>query len=118
MLPVSISSIPVHLATGATDMRKGINGLTAEVYEYFEIDIFSESLFAFCSRSRKIVKILYWDSNGFCLWVKQLQKGRFQWPSDEEDVLNITSKELAWLLSGLEVKQQIKHQSLKYKTLA
>jgi transposase len=60
----------------------------------------------------------YWDSNGFCLWAKQLQKGRFQWPLDEEDVLNITSKELAWLLSGLEVKQQIKHQSLQYKTLA
>jgi len=117
MLPVSISSIPVHLATGSTDMRKGINGLAAEIYEYFEADIFSNSLFAFCSRSRKLVKILYWDSNGFCLWVKMLQKGRFKWPEDEKDVLNISSKELAWLLSGLEVKQQVKHQSLQYKTL-
>jgi len=97
MLPVSISSIPVHLATGTTDMRKGINGLSAEVYEYFEADIFSESLFAFCSQSRKIVKILYWDSNGFCLWSKKLQKGRFRWPLDEEDVLDITSRELCAL---------------------
>lgn len=117
MLPVSLSSIPVHLATGSTDMRKGINGLASEIYEYFEADIFSNSLFAFCSHSRKLVKIIYWDSNGFCLWSKKLQKGRFRWPEDEEDVLSITSKELAWLLSGLEVKQQVKFQSLQYKTL-
>ena len=117
MLPMSISSLPVHLATGATDMRKGINGLSAEIYEYFDADIFSNSLFAFCNRSRKIVKILYWERNGFCLWSKQLQKGRYRWPENEDDVLKITSRELAWLLSGLDVKQKSNHHALHYSVL-
>ena len=114
---MSIPSIPVHLATGSTDMRKGINGLSAEVYEYFDADIFSNSLFAFCNRSRKIIKILYWETNGFCLWVKQLQKGCYKWPENEDDVLKITSRELAWILSGLDVKQKSNHRPLHYSVL-
>ncbi len=105
MLPAMAMSIPVYLATGATDMRKSINGLSLEVSEFFEVSLFSRALFAFCNRRRNLVKVLYWDSNGFCLWSKQLQKGCFKWPQEKEDVLSITSYEFGWILSGLELKQ-------------
>ena len=77
MLPVNINPNPVYLATGATDMRKSINGLAQEVYSYFEADLFSGSIFAFCNKRKKIVKLLYWDGTGFCLWMKRLDKNRF-----------------------------------------
>lgn len=58
----------VYLAVGNTDMRKSINGLSILVEEYLEMNPFSGHLFAFCNRRRNMIKILYWDRNGFCLW--------------------------------------------------
>ena len=58
--------VQVFIALGATDMRKSINGLSIIVEEELGLDLFSGNLFAFCNRNRDIVKILYWDYNGFC----------------------------------------------------
>jgi transposase len=99
-------------------MRKAINGLSILVQEDFEVDIFSGALFGFCNFRRKIVKFLYWDTNGFCLWVKRLERGRFKWPDSKEDILKISSRQLSWLLSGLEVKQRCSHKELFYKHLS
>ena len=71
----SISKI--YIAIGATDMRKSINGLSSLVVEHFELDVFSGHLFAFCNRRRDIIKILFWDKNGFCIWHKRLEKDYF-----------------------------------------
>ncbi len=79
----------VYLALGTTDMRKSINGLSLLVEEQFELNLFSDSLFAFCNRRRDMVKILYWGENGFCLWMKRLERDRFRWPKREEDVMEI-----------------------------
>ena len=62
----------VYLATGSTDMRKAICGLSMLVEGALELDPFSGHFFAFCNRRRSIVKVLYWDRNGFCLWQNQL----------------------------------------------
>ena len=67
----------VFLVLGTTDMRKAINGLSLLVAEHLEMDVFSGHLFAFCNRDRSIIKILYWDNNGFCLWQKRLERHRF-----------------------------------------
>ncbi|MCP4119578.1 MAG: IS66 family insertion sequence element accessory protein TnpB [Desulfobacteraceae bacterium] len=99
-------------------MRKSINGLSILVADTLEPDLFSGHLFAFCNRKRDIVKILYWDRNGFCLWHKRLEKDRFQWPETEEDVVDIHSHELAWLLDGLSLKQGEAHQQLSYTIVA
>lgn len=63
----ALPDIKVFLAVGSIDMRKSINGLSILVAEHLEMDPFSGHLFAFCNRTRNIVKILYWDRNGFCL---------------------------------------------------
>ena len=70
----------VYIATGITDMRKSINSLSILVSDQLELDPLSGHLFAFCNRKRDIIKILYWDINGFCLFHKRLEKNRFQWP--------------------------------------
>ena len=63
-----LPGLRVYLAVGVTDMRKSINGLSILVQDQLDLDPISGHLFAFCNRRRDIVKVLYWDRNGFCLW--------------------------------------------------
>jgi transposase len=70
----------------------------------------------FCNRRRTILKILYWDRNGFCLWHKRLEKQRFKWPSRPADVVQqIEQRELRWLLDGLQITQRGAHRRLQYE---
>jgi transposase len=108
--------IKIYLALGDTDMRKSINGLSIIVEEQFDLDPFSGSLFVFCNRSRKTMKILYWDRNGFCLWHKRLEKERFKWPNEEGETMKIEQRELMWLLEGLAIEQKGAHKMLEYRT--
>jgi len=107
----------VYLAVGSTDMRKSINGLSILVEHTLEMDPFCGHLFAFCNRRRNMVKILYWDRNGFCLWHKRLEKHRFKWPSFSEEIMEIDQRELTWLLEGLDIGQPRAHGILNYATL-
>lgn len=102
----------VYIALGATDMRKSINGLSLLVQEEFELNLFDNSYFAFCNRKQDIVKILYWDRNGFCIWMKRLEKDNFRWPESGEDVMEVSQSELNWLLHGLDLRHA--HQRLSY----
>lgn len=106
----------VYIAVGATDMRKSINGLSLLVEEEFELDLFTGRMFAFCNRKRDIVKILYWDGNGFCIWMKRLEADTFRWPESEDEVLAITHAALGWLLQGLDVRQA--HGRLDYGSVS
>lgn len=107
----------VFLALGHTDMRKAINGLSILVEEQLHQDPFSGHLFVFCNRRRHIVKILYWDRNGFCLWQKRLEKHFFRWPESEEQLMAIDQHQLGWLLQGLSLDQVRAHQALDYTTM-
>lgn len=111
------AGVKVYLAMGVTDMRKAINGLTILVEDQLDLDPFSGHLFAFCNRQRTIVKILYWDHNGFCLWHKRLEQDRFQWPESRKDVLDISRRELNWLIDGLTVYQKEAHRQLSYSSV-
>jgi transposase len=113
---LSSPELKVYLALGYTDMRKAINGLSILV-EQLELDPFSGHLFVFCNRSRKILKILYWDRNGFCLWHKRLEKQRFKWPETEQEVVEVGQRQLRWLLDGLKITQANAHRALYYETL-
>ncbi len=104
----------VYLAVGSTDMRKSINGLSILVQKNMELDPFSGHLFGFCNRKRNIIKVLYWDRNGFCLWHKRLEKQRFKWPGCKDEIKMIEHRELLWLIDGLEVHQKFAHKRLGY----
>ena len=106
--------LQVFLAVGATDMRKSINGLCLMVQMQMALDPFTGHLFAFCNRRRNMVKILYWDRNGFCLWQKRLERHRFVWPESQTQVLGLDGRELHWLLEGLDIRQYRSHEALHY----
>jgi len=105
--------VRVYLACGSTDMRKSIDGLAAIVTYSFELDPFSPSLFVFCNSGRDRIKILFWENNGFWLYYRRLEKGRFRWPDATQDrPLMVTRRQLAWLLDGLELEQKRAHAPL------
>ncbi len=106
--------VRVYLACGPTDMRKSIDGLSAIVTYTFKLDPFSNSLFVFCNRGRDKLKILYWDHNGFWLFYRRLEKGRFRWPVANTNECGsqpvpITRRQLQWLLDGLSIEQRQAH---------
>ena len=105
----------VYLAAGATDMRKAVNGLMILVEDVLEADPFSSHLFVFCNRLRDKIKILYWHNNGFWLFYRRLEKQRFWWPVDNEQVsVEITARELNWLIEGLDITQVEAHKTARF----
>ncbi|MGB5587419.1 MAG: IS66 family insertion sequence element accessory protein TnpB [Gammaproteobacteria bacterium] len=98
------SGVKVHLALGYTDMRKGLDGLAMLVQSVLKQDPFSGHLFAFRGRKANLVKVLYWDGTGLCLFSKRLEEGRFEWPvsSQAGDTVKLTSVQLSMLIEGID----------------
>ncbi len=114
-----IEKLKIHIKAGKTDMRKQINSLAALVEQGMGKLPFSGDLFLFCGRDGTMVKALYWDRNGFCLWTKRLEKGTFPWPKDDEGgsgVVALSTEELAMLLDGIDFRKRFK--ALDYQRLA
>lgn len=108
----------VYLACGPTDLRKSIDGLAVLVKEAFELDPFSPNLFVFCNRRRDKLKILYWDHNGFWLYYRRLERGRFQWPMEADcKTKTISRRELRWLLDGLSLEQPKAHPEVRARLI-
>ncbi len=111
------SHMRVFLAPGSTDMRKAISTLSIRVQDTLRLDPFSGHLFVFCNGGRTILKVLYWDRNGFCLWQKRLEKHRFNWPQNKDEVMEIGSRELSFILEGLDIRTVKPLEELQYKSL-
>jgi len=110
--------VQVQLCREPVDFRKAINGLSILVAEEFELDPFSAQVFAFCNRKRNQVKLLVWERNGFVLWQKRLEKDRFPWPRPNGDtVVEVTGRELNWLLDGIDVFGQKPHEALQFSAV-
>jgi len=96
-------------------MRKAVNGLMVLVEDVLQADPFSSHLFVFCNRLRDKIKILYWHNNGFWLLYRRLEKQRFWWPGTHENVaLEISTRELSWLLDGLDITRVEAHKATTY----
>jgi transposase len=103
----------VYLSVGATDLRLSINGLSAIVQEYFQLDPFSSDLFVFCNKSKNRLKILRWQHNGFWLYIRRLENGKFVWPqTSTENTIEVSGRELGWLLDGLSFQQEKAHRKV------
>ena len=102
------SSARVYVAAGATDMRKGFDGLSALVQETLRKDPFRGHLFVFRGRRGDLIKVLWWDGQGFCLFAKRLNRGRFIWPSMKDGVITLTPAQLAMLLEGIDWRAPIR----------
>ncbi len=114
---LSLDRVQVYVVVGAVDMRKSIDGLSILVSAQLTLDPFAGHMFAFTNRLRTMIKVLYWDTNGFCLWQKRLERQRFRWPESREEVLQISQRELRWLLEGLDLNQRQAHRPLSYSAV-
>ena len=74
MIRLEVDAARIFVRPGATDMRKQINGLALLVQEQMQLSPFELGLFVFCNGQRRILKALYWDRTGYCLWMKRLEK--------------------------------------------
>jgi transposase len=96
------TGVRVWLATGYTDMRRGFPSLALQVQEVLHRDPLSGHLFCFRGRRGDLLKIIWHDSHGACLFMKRLERGRFIWPTTAGDAVTISTAQLSYLLSGID----------------
>ncbi len=101
MIPVPTNT-KVWLAAGVTDMRKGFNGLSALAEKVLKQNPYCGHLFVFRGRRGDLIKVIWFDGQGACLFSKRLEKGRFVWPSATDGKLSLTPAQLAMLLEGID----------------
>ena len=99
------ASVRVYLCLSPCDMRKSFDGLHAMVRDHLQLDAFAGHLYLFANKRRDRLKILYWDRDGFAIWAKRLEAGRYAIPSGEPGSprFEITIEELGALLSGIDL---------------
>ena len=97
-------AVRIYVATGATDLRRSVDGLSAVVRERFEVDPLSGHLFLFRNRRGDRLKILVWDRSGFWVLYKRLERGTFAWPVEVSAApVELRSRDLLVLLAGVDV---------------
>jgi transposase len=111
-MKIDFETTRIFIRPGTTDMRKATNGLSSMAQTALEMDPFSGSIYLFCSRDRRLLKAIYWDRNGFCLWHKRLERDRFPWPDTEEKAQELRAEEVAMLLDGIDFFHA--HRALSY----
>jgi transposase len=92
----------IWIAAGVTDLRRGFDGLSAQVQNTLQQQPFSGHIFVFRGRRGDIVKLLWWDGDGLCLFAKRLERGRFIWPKVESGTVQLSRAQLSMLLEGID----------------
>ena len=106
----------IYLHRDPVDFRKAVNGLALIVEQQMALSPFSGALFVFCNKAGDKVKVLYWDTTGFCLWYKRLEKARFKWPRKQaQPVMNLSETQWRSLLSGYDI---VGHQPLTFLSVS
>jgi len=98
----------VWLAAGVTDMRKGMDGLAALAQTTLAENPFSGHIFVFRGRRGDLVKLLWFDGDGLCLFAKRLERGRFVWPQATSGTVALSAAQLSMLLEGIDWRRPVK----------
>jgi len=101
----------VWLAAGVTDMRRGMFGLAALVETTLENDAYSGHVFVFRGKRGDLIKVLWADGDGLCLFAKRLEKGRFVWPQATSGTVHLTPAQLSMLLEGIDWRRPARTSS-------
>ena len=102
------SGTRIWLAAGLTDMRRGFDGLAALAQNALAQEPFSGHVFVFRGRRGDIIKLLWWDGQGMCLFAKRLEKGRFIWPQADSGSVSLTPAQLSMLLEGIDWRMPVR----------
>jgi transposase len=95
----------IWIAAGFTDLRRGFQGLTTLVETALEQAPFSGHVFVFRGKRGDLIKLLWWDGDGLCLFQKRLERGRFVWPQAANGTVALTRAQLSMLLEGIDWRQ-------------
>ena len=96
------SGTRIWLAAGMTEMRRGFDGLACIAQEKLGADPFGGHVFVFRGRRGDLIKLLWWDGDGLCLFAKRLERGRFIWPQATEGAVHLSTAQLSMLLEGID----------------
>jgi transposase len=103
----------IYISSANVDMRKSIDGLAAIVQCNFSLDPMSDSMYVFHNKNCDKVKILYWDTEGFCLLYKRLEREKFRFPKHiNEPIYTVTKEEVLWLIHGLRIEEIKKYHKI------
>jgi transposase len=92
----------IWIAAGVTDLRRGFTGLSAIAQTVLQQDPFAGHVFVFRGRRGDLIKLLWLDGDGLCLFAKRLERGRFIWPKAESGTISLTRAQLSMLLEGID----------------
>jgi len=103
--------VRIFISTRPIDMRKGFDGLSAIVEHQWNASPLSGDLFVFSNRRQTLLKILYWDTDGYAIWYKRLEAGTFRIPTaNAEGRVELTAAKLAMILEGIDVQNTQKRR--------
>lgn len=112
---LSVNAARVYLATSHIDGRKSFNTLPPIIKNTLQADPLSGHLFIFYNKKRDLLKAFYWDKNGFCIWQKRLEEGKFIIPKDfSEASFELTQCQFQGLMQGINWKKIDKPKELNY----
>jgi transposase len=111
-------STKIYLSLAPCDMRKGFDGLSAQVRNILQLDPFSGAVFLFRGKRGDRLKALVWDGSGLCVYAKRLEREKFVWPRAHEGAPRLSAAQLAMLVEGLNWKQAIVHDEVITPRLA
>lgn len=98
----------IWIAAGPTDLRRGFTGLSAIVQLKLTQDPFGGHVFVFRGRRGDLIKVLWWDGDGLCLFAKKLERGRFVWPQADSGTVALTRAQLSMLLEGIDWRRPVR----------
>jgi transposase len=101
-------NVRVYIACGVTDMRRGFDTLAAQVQTMLQFDPHNGALYAFRGRRGDMIKILWWDGQGLCLFCKRLERGKFIWPQAKDGSVLLTAAQLSMLVEGIDWRAPIR----------
>ena len=103
----------IWVTCGATDMRKGFDGLAMLAQDVVKQSPYSGHIFVFRGKRADRIKILWWDGTGLCLYAKRLERGRFVWPLTQEGAAVLTPAQLSMLCEGIDWRAPVRTDVLR-----
>ena len=101
----------IWIVAGVTDLRRGFVGLSGMVQTALQENPFSGQVYIFRGRRGDLIKVLWFDGDGLCLFAKRLERGRFIWPQANNGTVSLTPAQLSMLLEGIDWRRPVRTQA-------
>ena len=109
--------VKIYMAVQPVNMRKSFDGLAVIVQEVLRQNPLSSHLFVFRNKASDKMKVLWWDRNGFAIYYKRLERGRFKFPKHTKTSVTLTQQELELLLDGIDISKLKRLPELHYQAV-